>query len=85
VMSLFDDNIEWVQPGESSVSGTFHSKAEIMEHLGRLAEKGLTVKLNRLVAEDDTVHGGDGWWRNRHGCRCIYRARRQDRSRRGAR
>jgi ketosteroid isomerase-like protein len=55
VMSLFDDDIEWVQPGESSVSGTFHGKAEIMEHLGRLAEKGLTVKLNRLVAEDDTV------------------------------
>lgn len=55
VMSLFDDDIEWVQPGESSVSGTFHGKAEIMEHLGRLAEKGLTVKLNRLVAEDDIV------------------------------
>ena len=55
VMNLFDDDIEWVQPGESSVSGTFHGKAEIMEHLGRLAEKGLAVKLNRLVAEDDTV------------------------------
>ena len=26
-----------------------------MQHLGRLAEKGLAVKLNRLVAEDDTV------------------------------
>ena len=55
VMSLFDDDIEWVQPGESSVSGTFHGKAEVMEHLGRLAEKSLTVKLNRLVAEGDTV------------------------------
>jgi ketosteroid isomerase-like protein len=55
VMNLFDDDIEWVQPGESSVSGTFHGKAEVMEHLGRLAEKGLTVNLNRLVAEDDTV------------------------------
>ena len=39
VMSLFDDDIEWVQPGESSVSGTFHGKAEVMEHIGRLAEK----------------------------------------------
>ena len=55
VMSLFDDNIEWVQPGQSAVSGTFHGKAEVMEHLGRLAEKTLTVKLNQLIAEGDTV------------------------------
>jgi ketosteroid isomerase-like protein len=55
VMNLFDDDIEWVQPGASTVSGTFHGKTEVMEHLGRLAEKGLTVKLNRLIAEGDTV------------------------------
>ena len=55
VMDLFDDDIEWVQPGESAVSGTFHGKAEVMEHLGRLAEKSLTVKLNDLVADGDTV------------------------------
>jgi uncharacterized protein len=55
VMNLFDDDIEWVQPGESSVSGTFHGKAEVMEHFGRLGEKGLTVNLERLVAEGDTV------------------------------
>jgi uncharacterized protein len=55
VMDLFDDDIEWVQPGESAISGTFHGKAEVMEHFGRLAEKSLTVKLNRLVAEGDTV------------------------------
>ena len=55
VMSLFDDDIEWVQPGQSAVSGTFHGKAEVMEHLGRLAEKTLTVKLNQLIADGDTV------------------------------
>ena len=55
VMNLFDDDIEWVQPGASAVSGTFHGKAEVMEHLARLAEKDLTVTLNRLVAEGDTV------------------------------
>jgi ketosteroid isomerase-like protein len=55
VMSLFDDECEWVQPGQSAVSGTFHGKAEVMEHFGRLAEKGLTVKLDRLIAEGDTV------------------------------
>ena len=55
VMSLFDDDVEWVQPGQSAVSGTFHGKAELMEQFGRLAEKGLTVKLNRLIADGDTV------------------------------
>ena len=55
VMSLFDDEIEWVQPGESAVSGPFHGKTEVMEYMGRLAEKSVTVKLIRLVAEGDTV------------------------------
>jgi uncharacterized protein len=55
VMSLFDDDIEWVQPGQSAVSGTFHGKTEVLEHFGRLAEKGLTVELKKLIAEGDTV------------------------------
>lgn len=55
VMSLFDDDVEWVQPGKSAVSGTFHGKDEIRAYLGKLAEKPLTVKLNRLIGEGDTV------------------------------
>jgi uncharacterized protein len=55
VLSLFDDDIEWVQPGQSAVSGTFHGKTEVAEQFGRMAEKGLTVRLDRLVAEGDTV------------------------------
>ncbi len=47
MMSLFDDNIEWVQPGESTISGNYHGKAELGEHLSRLAAKSVTVKLNR--------------------------------------
>lgn len=55
VMSLFDDNIEWVQPGDSAISGTYHGKAEFGEYLSRLAEKAVTVKLNRLLADGDMV------------------------------
>jgi uncharacterized protein len=55
VMSLFDDDIEWVQPGESAISGTYRGKAEVMEYLGRLAEKSVTVKVNRLLADGDLV------------------------------
>jgi ketosteroid isomerase-like protein len=55
VMGMFDDDVEWVQPGESAVSGTFHGKTEVLEYLGRLAEKSLAVKLIDLFADGDTV------------------------------
>ena len=55
VMSLFDDNVEWVQPGDSTISGNYHGKAELGEYFSRLAEKSVTVKLNRLIADGDTV------------------------------
>ena len=55
VMNLFDDSIQWVQPGDSAISGTYHGKAELGEYLSRLAEKSVTVKLNRLLADGDTV------------------------------
>jgi hypothetical protein len=34
MMSLFDDNIEWVQPGDSAVSGTYHGKGELGQFFG---------------------------------------------------
>jgi uncharacterized protein len=55
VMSLLDDNIEWIQPGESAVSGTYHGKREIGEYMSRLAEKSTTVNPRRFLADGDTV------------------------------
>jgi ketosteroid isomerase-like protein len=55
VMDSFADDIEWVQPGESAISGTYHGKTEVMEYLGRLAEKSVTVKVNHLLADGDLV------------------------------
>ncbi|MEN4479596.1 nuclear transport factor 2 family protein [Mycolicibacterium cosmeticum] len=55
VMALFDDNIEWVQPGNSTISGTYHGKGELGQYLARLAEKNVSVTLNRLLADGDTV------------------------------
>jgi len=55
VMDQFDDDIEWVQPGQSAISGTFHGKTEVMEFMERLAQKAPTVTLKRLIAEGDTV------------------------------
>jgi ketosteroid isomerase-like protein len=55
VMNSFDDDVEWIQPGESAISGTYHGKSEGMEYLGRLAEKSVTVKLDRILADGDMV------------------------------
>ncbi|MBN2873044.1 MAG: nuclear transport factor 2 family protein, partial [Halothiobacillaceae bacterium] len=55
LMNLFDHNIEWIQPGESAISGTYHGKAGIAEHLSRLAEKAPTVTPRRFLADGDTV------------------------------
>jgi ketosteroid isomerase-like protein len=55
VMSLFDDDIEWVQPGDSAISGTYRGKAELGDYLSKLAEKSVTVKVHRLLADGDMV------------------------------
>jgi len=55
LMSLFDDNIEWIQPGESAISGTYHGKGALGEHLGRLGEKSPTVTPHRFIADGDMV------------------------------
>ncbi|HZA10411.1 nuclear transport factor 2 family protein [Mycobacterium sp.] len=55
LMSLLDDNIEWVQPGDSAVSGTYHGKGEVGQLFSRLAEKSPTITPGRFFAEGDTV------------------------------
>ena len=55
VMNLFDDNIEWVQPGDSAISGTYHGKGELGQLFGRLAEKSATIAPRRFLADGDMV------------------------------
>jgi ketosteroid isomerase-like protein len=55
VMSLFDDNIEWAQPGNSTISGTYHGKGELGSFLAKMADKPLEVRVDRLIADGDTV------------------------------
>jgi ketosteroid isomerase-like protein len=55
VMNLFDDNLEWVQPGDSAISGTYHGKAELGQFISRLAEKSTTATPQRFLADGDTV------------------------------
>ena len=55
LMSLWDDNIEWVQPGDSAISGTYHGKGELGQYLSRLAEKSATITPRRFLADGDAV------------------------------
>jgi ketosteroid isomerase-like protein len=55
LMNLFDDDIEWIQPGDSAVSGTYHGKGELGDLLSRLAVKSPTIKPRRFLADGDMV------------------------------
>jgi ketosteroid isomerase-like protein len=55
VMSLIDDNIEWVHPGESAISGTYHGKGELAQYFARLAEQSATTTPRRFRAEGHVV------------------------------
>ena len=55
LMGLFDDDIEWTQPGESAVSGTYRGKGEIGEYLRLLGEKSTTATPRRFLADGDMV------------------------------
>ena len=55
LMSLYDDNVEWVQPGESAISGTYHGKGELGQLLRQLGEKTATITPHRFFADGDTV------------------------------
>jgi ketosteroid isomerase-like protein len=55
VLSTFDDNVEFVVPGNSTISGTYRGKAEVTEFFAKLAEKSFTNTPSRFLADGDDV------------------------------
>ena len=55
VLSNFDDDVEWVVPGNSTVSGTYRGKAEVTELFAKVAEQSFTTTPSRFLADDDVV------------------------------
>ncbi|MEB3032641.1 nuclear transport factor 2 family protein [[Mycobacterium] nativiensis] len=55
LMALFDEDIEWIQPGDSGVSGTYRGKAELGMFLMRLGEKSPTITPHSFLADGDRV------------------------------
>jgi ketosteroid isomerase-like protein len=66
-IALFHDDVTWVNEGNSSVSGTFHGKDEVLQMWGRLGEE-FSVEPVIMTADDTHVvvisknsAGGDEW------------------------
>jgi len=55
VLSYYDDDVEWVVPGNSTVSGTYRGKAEVTELFAKVAEQPFTTTPSRFLADDDVV------------------------------
>ena len=55
VMDLFDDNIEWVQPGDSAIGGSYRGKQDLAGLLAKMAEKQTTADPQRFIADGDDV------------------------------
>lgn len=55
VLSTFDDNVEFVVPGNSTISGTYRGKAEVTKFFAKLAEKSFTTTPSRFPADGDLV------------------------------
>ena len=54
-LSVMDDDIEFVVPGNSTVSGTYRGKAEITELFAKMAEKSGTTTPSSFLADGDVV------------------------------
>lgn len=50
-----DEQIEWIVPGNSTVSGTYNGKDEVIGLWIALAGKGFSTEPHHFLGEDDTV------------------------------
>jgi ketosteroid isomerase-like protein len=49
------DDIEWIVPGNSSVSGTYRGKDEVIGFWIKLAEKSFSTNPEHFLADDERV------------------------------
>jgi uncharacterized protein len=66
-MEAISDDIEWITPGNSAISGTAHGKQAVGELWAKFGEKGFTTTPQLWFSDDDhvvvlthtTVEGGE--------------------------
>jgi hypothetical protein len=49
------DDIEWIVPGNSTLSGTYRGKAEVIGFWMKLPEKGFTTSPEHFLGDDERV------------------------------
>ena len=54
-MENMADDVEWIVPGNSEISGTLHGKEEVGEFWGKLAEKNFSTSPQYWFADDERV------------------------------
>jgi hypothetical protein len=54
-MAEMVDDIEWITPGNSAISGTAHGKQELGALWAKFAEKGFTTQPQYWFSDDDRV------------------------------
>ncbi|MEO6858208.1 MAG: nuclear transport factor 2 family protein [Solirubrobacteraceae bacterium] len=54
-MANLADDVEWVTPGRSAISGTARGKQEVGANWAKLAEKGFTTSPQHWFADDERV------------------------------
>ncbi len=54
-MENMSDDVEWITPGNSAVSGSRHGKQEVGELWGELASKGFSTTPQYWFSDDDRV------------------------------
>jgi uncharacterized protein len=54
-MENMADDVEWITPGNSALSGTRHGKQEVGELWAKFAEKGFTTSPQYWFSDEDRV------------------------------
>ncbi len=54
-MENIADDVEWIVPGNSAISGTLHGKQEVGEYWARLAEKNFSISPQYWFSDDERV------------------------------
>jgi ketosteroid isomerase-like protein len=54
-MARIADDVEWITPGNSAISGTVHGKQDVGALWAKLAEKGFTTSPQYWFSDEDRV------------------------------
>jgi ketosteroid isomerase-like protein len=54
-MNDIADDVEWITPGNSAISGTLRSKQDVAALWAKLAEKGFTTSPQYWFSDDERV------------------------------